>query len=256
MKHEYVFTSEMADQVLLGLVAIGKAIAPEGCMEFKPTMYVATENPRMALIIENLIGDQIRDITVRALTGPIPAEPSAVPEPVEERVIRIPKEPADPEPASRSNGHKPQKKTVSVETEPRFCAVCGDPVRGRRKVCEKDECIREMQRRYVRESAARKRAQKKAEAAEKEGAQEEAPAPFEEPIRVMPTWPTGTMWHCKSGLLAHQYLAPWELGEAVKDGKFVPGDLVEHKVRGEHIAVQEKDHLKFIPISIGRPEGA
>jgi hypothetical protein len=257
MKHEYLLSNSMGDKLLKSLRELYSILNPGQDLAIAQAWYLSVGDEKFARIVDELVDNERAwklNLIAPEMTASV--EMGVLPEQVEERVIRIPKEPADPEPASRSNGHKPQKMTVSVETEPRFCAVCGDPVRGRRKVCEKDECIREMQRRYVRESAARKRAQKKAEEAEKEPAQEVSATPFEEPISVTPVWPTGTTWLSKSGILSGTYLAAWEMGDAIRDGKFEVGDLVEHKVRGEHIAVQEKDHLKFVQISTGRSEGA
>jgi hypothetical protein len=224
---------------------------------------IETDSASLANMIDELVdGNRVRSL---AQMRPVP-EPDFSPAPagrVTERTIVIPVEPADPDPAPKAKGRKPRKpaETVSVETPARGCAVCGDPVSGRRKVCEKEQCKKEMQRRYVRESAARKRA-KTAEPMPIPEEPEDDPFEDLDAGKAKPqttgeksTWPTGTMWHSQSGTLIGTYLAPWELGEAIRDGKFEEGDLMVHKVRGEHIAVLEKDHLKFIPISTGRPEG-
>jgi hypothetical protein len=99
-----------------------------------------------------------------------------------------------------------------------------------------------MQRRYWQEHVAREKAAKETPAA----VESEPAAPFEEPsiplifipptdpnTTVKPTWPTGTTWWSRSGALNGTYLAAWELGEAIRDGKFEEGDILVHKARGE-----------------------
>jgi hypothetical protein len=97
MKHEYLLNDVIAKKVLGALTQLSEVMGGNTSMAAIPAAYVTTENEKLAAIIDNLVDNQqawklnlvAPEMTVSLETAPLPA-------PGDERVIRIPMEPADP----------------------------------------------------------------------------------------------------------------------------------------------------------------